>query len=284
MKNKLSILTLIFSLSVLLLSLNNSIIAQTINEKQAKQDTIIEKYLKKGAYQYHYLLHGWRDWIDVGLEEDSTIAYLWEMKALPYWKTQKYELALECYKKAIQYNRARNLGRQGYMRCIFEKNYKEAIKDMEMAEKEFGYGYQNDHSYQFYIALSHLQLGNFEKAEQILQEDFKKTTKARGENWIHYLDLFYMGIVQYELRDYDKAITYFDKAIAEYSHFSDAKYYKGLCFFLKGKRGEAKELILEAKADFAKGYSINEDDSFYEQYPYKVNWFMCKWTIPDYKE
>lgn len=271
-------------LIILLMVSSTSIIAQTNIEKQAKQDSLIEKYLKKGAYQYHYLLHGWQDWIDIGLEEDSTIAYLWEMKALPYWKTQKYELALECYKKAIQYNRARNLGRQGYMRCIFQKNYKEAILDMEMAEKEFGYGYQNDHSYQFYIALCHLQLHNFKKAEQILLVDFEKTAKARGENWIHYLDLFYMGIIQYELRDYDKAITYFDKAITEYSQFSDAKYYKGLCYLLKGKRIEAKELMIEAKANFAKGFSINEDDSFYEQYPYKVNWYMAKWTIPDYKE
>jgi hypothetical protein len=40
----------------------------------------------------------------------------------------------------------------------------------------------------------------------------------------------------------------------------------------------------EAKVNFEQGYKINEDDATYESYPYKVNWDMAKWTIPNYKE
>ncbi|MBK7669754.1 MAG: tetratricopeptide repeat protein [Sphingobacteriaceae bacterium] len=82
--------------------------------------------------------------------------------------------------------------------------------------------YQTIHSYRFYISLCHLQLNEFEKAEQILRNDFEKTIRERGENGIHFLDLFYMGIIQYELRNYDKAISFLTKLIKDYNKFSDA--------------------------------------------------------------
>lgn len=127
-------------------------------------------------------------------------------------------------------------------------------------------------------------LTNLKKAEQVLQKDFDRTVKERGKNWIHFLDLFYMGIIQYELRNYDNAIGYFDKSLAEYSNFSDAKYYKGLCLLQKGDKSNAEAIMRQAKTEYEKGYTINEDDSFYEPHPYKVNWHMAKWTIPNYKE
>jgi len=266
-----------------LLLLSNYTFAQTTGNT-AQQDTIIEKYLKKGAYNYHYTQQGWDDHINLALKQDSTFAMLWQLKALPYWKTKKYDLAVECYNKAVRYDRANYLGRRGYLKCIFQKDYRSAISDMEAAVKEFGYGFQNDHSYSFYLALCHLQLNEFETAERILQKDFDKATEEHGEDWIHFLDVFYMGIIQYELRNYDKAITYFDKTISTYNNFSDAKYYKGLCLIQKGDKTNAEILMREAKKNFEQGYTINEDDAMYESYPYKVNWYMAKWTIPNYKE
>ena len=49
---------------------------------------IINTYLKNGAWNYGYLSKEWGEWIDKGLEQDSTVAYLWQQKALPYWKSR----------------------------------------------------------------------------------------------------------------------------------------------------------------------------------------------------
>ena len=271
-------------ITIFILLLLNSYTFAQIQNNTAMQDTIIDKYLKNGAYKYHYILQGWDDNINLALKQDSTIALLWQRKALPLWKTKKYDLAMRSYDKAVLYDRANYLGRRGYLKCIFQKDYKGAIIDMEMAEKEFGYAYQNDHSYPFYISLCHLQLNEFEKAERILQNDFEKTIKEHGESWIHFLDLFYMGIIQYELRNYDKAITFFDKTLKIYTNFSDAKYYKGLCLLQKDDKTNAEIVMRAAKVNSEQGYTINEDDAIYEMYPYKVNWNMAKWTIPNYKE
>ncbi len=251
---------------------------------QDNRQSIIDTYLKNGAYRYHYTLQGWEDYVNRGLEKDSTIAELWQAKALPYWKMKKYDLAVACYDKAVLYDRKNYLGRRGYLKCIFQKDYRGAIADMELAEKEFGYAYENDHSYPFYIALCYLQLNEFTKAAQVLQKDFDKTIKERGASGIHYLDLFYMGIIQYELRKYDEAILYFDRSLEEYRNFSDAQYYKGLCLLQKNDNSTAELLMREAKSNFEQGYTLNEDDAFYEPYPYMVNWHMAKWTIPNYKE
>jgi tetratricopeptide (TPR) repeat protein len=270
------------SIFIVILLSNNSF--GQVQKYTAKQDSIIDRYLKNGAFTYHYTLHGWDDNINLALKQDSTIALLWQLKALPFWKTKKYDLAVRCYDKAVQFDRANYLGRRGYLKCIFQKDYNGAIADMEMAEKEFGYGFQNDHSYPFYISLCYLQLNEFEKADRILQTDFEKTTRERGENERHFLDLFYMGIIQYEKRNYDKAITLFDKTLKIYNNFSDAKYYKGLCLLQKGDKTNSEILMREAKVNFEQGYTINEDDAPYEMYPYKVNWYMAKSTIPNYKE
>ena len=270
---------LIFSL--LLYSLTG--FPQIDSLKKSKQDAIVEKYLKRGAYKYHYLLQGWQDWIDKGLVQDSTIAYLWEMKAMPYWKTKKYEIALVYFNKAVQYDRKRNLARRGFYKCIFQKNYKEALIDLNQAENEFGYSFQSDHSLSFYKSLCYLQLNQFSKAKEILEFDVQKTISSRGEIAIHYLDQFYLGIISLELQDFDLAIENFNKSISQYSQFSDAKYYKGLCLLKQGKLKEAQEIMIEAQSDFNNKNSINEDDSFYEDFPYKVNWYMAKWVMPKSK-
>ena len=82
--------------------------------------------------------------------------------------------------------------------------------------------------------------------------------------------IFYQGIAKYELKKWDEAIAVFDKALKIYPQFSDAKYYKAICWLKQAKpREEAIVLISIAKEDAAKGYTINEDNTIYETYPYQ---------------
>ncbi|MNU22052.1 Tetratricopeptide repeat protein [compost metagenome] len=247
-----------------------------VQQHTPAQQAIIEKYLNKGAYQHHYTSHEWTDYINAALSEDSTIALLWHHKALPLWKTMRYEMALSSFDKAVQYSRKEYLGRRGFLKCIFQKNYNGAITDLEAAKKEFGLGYENDHSYDFYIALCHLQLGRYEEARRVLLAETERTEGRPAGYKVHYLELFFMGIIHYELRDYNKAINYFDLSIGKYPQFSDAKYYKAICYLKNGEKEKYHTLIREAKADYDKGLTISEDSRFYEQYPYQVNWAMVQ--------
>lgn len=79
---------------------------------------------------------------------------------------------------------------------------------------------------------------------------------------------------------YTQAQYYLDKALIEYPKFSDAQYYKGMCFLAQTNKTEAQNIMLAAQENAKQGYTINEDDAYYESYPYQVNWHMAQWTIP----
>ncbi|MCW2259649.1 tetratricopeptide repeat protein [Sphingobacterium sp. JUb78] len=261
------------SLAVTIISCKNRNIEKPPPERdKAKQEAIVEKYLTDSARQYSYYSKEWGKYIDMGLKEDSTIAYLWQQKAMPLFKQGKYEMGMQYLDKAVFYDKDNYLNYRGFIKCIFAKTYREAIVDFEEAIARHGNGHIMDHSYKFYIALSLLQLNEFEKAEAILKQEIDLTVLRIGEEWIHHLDLFYYGISQYEQGKYDMAIKTFDRTLNKYQQFSDAKYYKAVSLVHLGKTEAASKLLEEAELDRKNGYTINEDNAIYERYPYQLRY------------
>ena len=270
------ILTLIFFST--LISCNQKQDSKTSEEKivtkftQKQQDSLIDIYLKNGAWKKDMYSQDWQNEINKGLEVDSTIAYFWQQKAMPLFKQSKYELGMPFIDKAVKYNPKKWQDYRAFIKCIFSKEYKEAIKDFKNYQEKYGYGFVMDHSYNFYIGLSYLQLNQFEKAEKLFKEDYEKTIKENGKGWLHHLDLFYYGISKYELKKYEEALELFDQALEIYPQFSDVQYYKAKVLYKIGKPEEGENLYKIAKENANKGYSINEDNVVYERYPYQVRW------------
>ncbi len=210
--------------------------------------------------------------------------YAWQQKAMPLYKQRKYELGVPYLDSAVKYNRNKHLEYRAFMKCIFAKDYKGAMKDFRDAYNENGNSGIMDHPYIFYMGLCHLQLNNFDSARILLQRSVDETTKKNGENWVHHMDWFYLGISFYELQDDTKAITCFDKCLKEYPQFCDAKYYKALCLAKNKNYKEASMVATQAGEDFKQGYSFVEDNSFYEPYPYQVNKFFLEGTVKWLKE
>jgi tetratricopeptide (TPR) repeat protein len=243
-----------------------------VESKKTKQEIIIEEHVINCADKINYTtrMQEYQNCLDAGIKKDSTIAYLWQQKAMPYFKAKKYEVGMPLLNKAVKYDKQRWLAYRGFIKCVFSKNYKDAIIDFEDCIKQQGNGYEMDHSYLFYIALSYLQLNEFSKANEIFQKDILGQEKQFGS--AHYLDLFYYGITKYELGKWEEAIIEFDKSLKEYSNFSDVQFYKAICLARIGKKDDAMQLMEKARNDFKKGYTINEDNAVYETYPYKVKW------------
>ncbi|MFZ6009043.1 MAG: tetratricopeptide repeat protein [Bacteroidota bacterium] len=240
------------------------------------QDEIIDKYLKNGAWHHDLFLQEWQAEIDKGLAADSTIAYLWQQKAMPLFKQRKYSPGMKYLDKAVVYAPERWQDYRAFIKCIFMKDYHAAILDFQSCIKRIGNSYVMDHSYHFYIALCYLQLNEFAKAEKLLADDIVAVRKVKGDGWVHHLDQFYLGIAKFEQKKYDEAIVEFDKALKLYPKFSDVKFYKATAFFRMGNREEAIKLVREAKTDFDQGHTINEDNVIYERYPYQVNWELVR--------
>jgi tetratricopeptide (TPR) repeat protein len=238
-----------------------------------QQDAIIEEYLHNCAEKYNYNVNmdKWQECLDSGLKKDSTIAYLWQQKAMPYFKARKYEIGMTYLDKAVKYDKKEWLSYRAFMKCIFVKSYKDAIVDFEECINLYGNGYIMDHTYNFYIGLCYLQLNEYAKAEKLFKEYNDDIFKNR-QGLEHPTALFYYGISKYEQNRYEEAIVIFDKALKIYPTLSDAKYYKAICLAKIGKKEEANKLFVEVKNDPKDGYFINEDNAVYETYPYQVRW------------
>lgn len=249
---------------------NTSIPVQT---DSAKQDLIIQTYLVDSAHQYSYDSPQWAYYIDKALAIDSTIAYAWQQKAMPYFKSGKYELGMSYLDKAVHYDKKKWLSYRAFIKCIFSKNYKDAIEDFQECIKIDGNSYVMDHSYLFYIALSKIQLNQFSEAADILNEEILRVEKESGKEWVHHLVSFYYGIALYEQQKYTAAINAFDNALIRYPNFSDAQYYKAISlFYIDAKRNKEQysALYTEAIKNLKLGYTINEDNAIYERYPYQL--------------
>ena len=239
-------------------------------EVKENQQTIVDEYLTNCAVKYDYrLLMSDRQYcLDEGLKKDSTIAYLWQQKAMPLFKARKYEAGMVFLDKAVALDENKWLDYRAFIKCLFAKTYKEAIIDFEKCKAKIGNSYVMDHTYDFHIALCYLQLNEFEKAEKIFKTDTDFQKQNQGE--AHYLDLFYYGISIFEQNRFEEAITVFDRALKEYPAFSDVKFYKALCLRKISKEAEAKILFEESKKDLENGSTINEDQIYYEMYPYQI--------------
>ncbi|MGB0427324.1 MAG: tetratricopeptide repeat protein [Flavobacteriales bacterium] len=237
------------------------------------QDSIIKQHLENGAWKEGLYSREWQEEIDKGLAKDSTIAYLWQQKAMPLFKQGKYELGMIYLDKAVQFDKNNQWQEyRAFMKCIFSKTYKEAIEDFEDCKLKNGNSLVMDHSYNFYIALSKIQLNEFAKAEELLEVEVSNQLQNQGEELVHHLDLFYLGISRYEQKKYEEAIMVFDRALQKYPQFSEALYYKSNCEGKLGNLDKAKKLLVEATNFGKQGFSINEDNSMYERYPYQIRW------------
>lgn len=260
-------LLFIVSISSCLGQINN------VELKKKKQKEIIEQFATYGAeyFNYNYEMYDWQSCLDQGLKKDKTIAELWQMKAMPYFKNRKYEVGMKYIDQAVKYNSKEWQPYRAFIKCIFSKNYKDAISDFEDCKKKYGNNYINDHTYDFYIGLSYLQLNEFEKAQKIFKSYINQLFNNRQglENPTVY---FYYGITFFEKQNFEEAIVQFDKALKIYPNFSDVEYYKAACLAKLNYKNEVDDLYNKSLNDYKLGFTINEYNTAYEKYPYQVRW------------
>ena len=246
--------------------------SQNNNDSLKSQDETIQKHLINKAFNFWLYSREREEEIDKRLDLDSTNARLWQQKAMPLFKQGKYEKGMEYIDKAVKYDRLNYQNYRAFIKCIFAKTYRDAINDFEDCTKRNGNNIVMDHSYNFYIALSYLQLHKFKKAEEIFKKDIEFLRTTKGDDWVHHLDLFYYGISLFEQKKYYEAIKIFDLSLNKYPEFSDVQYYKAIALNILGNEIQALELLTSAKINADKGLTINEDNVIYEKYPYQVRW------------
>ncbi len=201
----------------------------------------------------------------LSLQPDN--AYYWQQKSMPLYKERKYELGRQYVDSAVKFNEKQYLDYRAFLKCIFEKSYRAALEDFELVKQKTGFAFVMGHSYDFYMGLCYLQLNNFDKADSLIQ--YSLTWNEKNSTGGHYLEYFYLGVVKMEKNETDEALENFDKALQIYTQFPDALYFKSVCLEQSGKKEEALAVATKGLTYFNQGYTNNEDNVFYEDYPYQ---------------
>lgn len=271
MKFKIQVLiSLVFIIAISCNQQNTNIRIDTKTSILSSQDSVKQEYYLSMAFRQNLFSQGRQIYLDSALQINPNRAYLWQQKAMPLFKSKKYEVGMVFIDKAVQLDPDSYLDYRAFIKCIFSKQYNEAIVDFQKAKELFGDSYVMDHTYDFYLGLCYLQLNEFEKANSFFKKSVEKELIQFSEDVITPIDWFYLGISEFELEHYNKAIIAFDKLLIVYPTFSDAQYFKVKCLVRIDKLSEAKQLLKLARENNKNGNTINEANSIYEYYPYQV--------------
>jgi tetratricopeptide (TPR) repeat protein len=244
--------------------------AQTVDcFSKEGQEKLVESYHEK-AWKYGYNHPMWHVYYDSLIAECPNIADAYREKAIPYIKNGDYAAAMPLEDKAVELAPKEWMAYRGFLKCIFTKDFEGAIIDFKKAQEYLPNNYVMDHTYFFFIGISYLEMGELKLAEENMKKDLLLMSPEGKEEKMHFNSLFYMGLVYYEMKDYEKAIKYLTHSVDQFKEFPDANYYLAVIYLAQNDEIKAKYHLDLAKSGKSKNYGISEDNVIYCNYPHEI--------------
>ena len=238
---------------------------------QTKVDAAETYFEEKQKVASIYYLEG-QLYADTALMMNPKNDEIWRERAIPYLKNGEFPAWITYINKSVALKPKTRLAYRGFCKAIFMKDYENALLDFDAEQALQGNEiyFMMDHSLQFFKSLCYLGLGKLDSARFFMQQSVDWQLKNKGLEWTHYVDLFYLGVIHYELNDITKAQYYIDQSLKKYPQFPDANYYKALILNKLGRKGEAMEHLITIEPNWKKGYRMNEDNEVYSNYPRQI--------------
>jgi tetratricopeptide (TPR) repeat protein len=238
--------------------------------RKTYRDSLIVHYIEQGAEKVSYLDPRWNQYCDSLIAICPNIAIAYQHKAVPLVKDGKWEEAFVLENKAVELDPQVWLPYRGFLKVIKTKDYEGGLADFQLAARRNAHGREMDHTYPFFEGLCHLKMGDYALAEQDFKRDMALQKSSAAEATIHFNSLFYVGVLYWKMGKYPLAAQYFQQCLKQYAQHPDANYYLGLTYRAQKREAEARERLEFAQQCLAKGYQLNEDNTFYENYPYQI--------------
>ena len=237
---------------------------------KAYQDTLVARYLDRGAHRISYLDPRWAQYCDSLIAACPNIAYAYQQKAMPLIKCGDYAQAFPLIDKAVALDANKWLAYRGFLKCIFAKDYAGALPDFRRVAQLKPNGREMDHTYAFFAGLCNLELGHYKQAEADFNEDMRLQSGANGQGEIHFNTLFYAGRVALQRQQYAQAQALLERCLKAYAQHPEGNYYLALAYRAQGKEELARQHLDAAQRALMGGYRLNEDNIFYANYPGQI--------------
>jgi tetratricopeptide (TPR) repeat protein len=251
--------------------------AQCIDQKY--KDSIVQHYLKDLAWQKGYNHPNWDRYCDTVIALCPDIAEAYREKAIPHIKYANLAIAMPLEDKAVELSPGEWLDYRAFLKVIFTKDYEGALVDFENAEKQKPLGGLMDHTYSFYKGLSYLGLGEYSKAIDALDQDIKTQSNYSKDAYIHFNTFLFLGIAHYKNNNLIEAENYINRCLKNYEAHPDALYYLGMINTQNNNKTEALANFTKSLNALKIGYSMNEDNESYCNYPFQITTFEVENAI-----
>lgn len=183
---------------------------------------------------------------DKAIELCPKFDYAYREKSVPYLKRGDFITWKVLIDKAVEISPQANLGYRGWCQFQFLRNYGLAIKDIEaferlVGEDNVGSSQNGNYNLEIVKALCYKELGKKAKAIEIIEKQLAK------KNYPPMLfDYYHLGVLYYEISEYDKAKECLKKQITINDYYAEPYYYLSIINKIQNNRLEAKKMVDEA--------------------------------------
>lgn len=206
--------------------------------------------------------------LDSILKLDSTNAAAWRMISIPYLKRGMPHKWKSLFDKAVRHNPEVWQPWRGYLYLWFYRDYEKAIADFNASDTLTPYiDYPQGHSVDYWRGIAYLGLKDYPKSIAFFDKHILKETEDSGEDWVELEAFLYRGIAHYEMGEFQKAITDFEKIKVYFKYSAETKYYWAKCLLGLDKKDQARQLLDEAQLDYEKELRLSHD---YVEMPYQI--------------
>ncbi|WP_312299195.1 tetratricopeptide repeat protein [Chryseobacterium sp.] len=179
--------------------------------------------------------------------------YAYREKSVPYLKRGDFITWKELIDKAVELNPKNNLAYRGWCKYQFLRDYRAALDDFEAFEKLVGedyieYSQNGNYSLKIVKALCYKMIGDTNRAINLIEKQI-----SRKDYTPLLFDFYHLGVLYYEIGNYDKAKEYFDKQIRNNDYYAEPYYFLALIYNRLDDKKQAKLLISKALSYYSDG-------------------------------
>ncbi|MDO7135328.1 MULTISPECIES: tetratricopeptide repeat protein [Algibacter] len=273
------------SLKYKIISFTILVLVNSCNNKQSKDYSSLDEN-KKGeiANWYHemsnYFLQPselYRTYKDSALIVQPDNVDLRQRLSYSYKKVGEHIKAMEVLNKAVEIDTANGkadvLEYRAWTLLYYYRDYEGVIRDVNLIEKITGNSYNScwGEPCGFHKGQALYKLDDFEEAIKTFETVNIEEEKLGFDTNDNYMIFFYIGRCYTEMKDYDKAIFFYNKSLESVKQFPEAYYQLGLIYKKLNKNVKANENFKLANEYINYGMSEPYVERFDEVFQYMVD-------------
>lgn len=173
-------------------------------------------------------------------------------------KAGDFENGFKYLNKAVELNPKQHLGYRGWIRLRKMRDYDKALVDFDRLDSltpnyvDAPWGENID----FLRGECYFGKKDYPKAIEL----FNRSIENQTEDWADIHTFVYLGLCEYELGNYEKAIQEFQRALKQTEYVPESYFGMAKAYFKLGDHGKAKENLLKAE----KTVQYKRDDVYNE--------------------